>query len=113
MPIDTWLTPGTDSYQVLRSCRIPTSDRAKGDILADVDLAIGVAVDRVEALCGTIPTPTPTWATAAALIIAEHYYRTRLGATRVDTSPGSGAGYLVPKAAQEILEPHIVPLGFA
>lgn len=56
----------------------------------------------------------PAWATAAALIIAEHYYRTRLGATRVDTSPGAGAGFMVPNAARAILAPHErTPLGFA
>ncbi len=57
---------------------------------------------------------TPAWATAAGLIIAEHYYRTRLGATRVDTTPGAGAAFLVPKAAQALLAPHErTPLGFA
>ena len=56
----------------------------------------------------------PAWATAAALIIAEHYYRTRLGATRVDTSPGAGAGFIVPNAARALLAPHErTPLGFA
>ena len=110
---NTWLTPGGDLAPALRGCRVPPVDRSKPEILADVELAVGVAVDQVEAACGSIADPAPAWAVGAALIIAEHYFRTRLGATRVDTSPGSGSGYLIPKAAVEILEPHTVPLGFA
>lgn len=110
---DTWLTPGGDREAVLRACRVPAADAARPSVLADIDLAVAVAVDRVEVRCGPIVRDAP-WATAAGLIIAEHYYRTRLGATRVDSTPGSGAGYLVPKAAFDALDGHeSTPLGFA
>ncbi len=114
MADDTWLTPAGDLTAVLRACRVPLAQRTDNDVLADVTLAAAVALDQVEQMCGTIEPPAPAWAKGAALIIAEHYYRTRLGATRTDSTPGSGAGYLVPKAAEEILEPHLsAPLGFA
>ncbi len=56
----------------------------------------------------------PEWAVGAGLIIAEHYYRTRLGGTRVDSTPGAGAGFIVPNAARALLASHgRTPLGFA
>ena len=111
---DTWLTPGGDLAAVVRACRVPASDEAKPTVIADLELAVAVAVDWAEVRCGTITAPAPAWATAGALLVAALYYRTSLGETRVDTSHGSGDGYLVPKAALDALEGHeSAPLGFS
>lgn len=123
----TWLMPNGDMSRVMDACRIPDSDRMKPEVLDKVELAAQVACSIVEdgweqdgnmsRGCGPIaPTgeePVPAWATAAGLIIAEHYYRTRLGATRTNSSPGDGMGFLVPNAAIALLTPHELKVGFA
>ncbi len=52
----------------------------------------------------------PSWAQLAALIIAQHLYRTRLGPnpsrSGYETTQPSGVGFLVPNQAALLLEPH-------
>lgn len=55
-------------------------------------------------------TTPPSWAQLAALIIAQHLYRTRRGPSAVrgpqDVASAPGAGFLVPNQAALLLEPH-------
>ena len=84
--------------------------RASGQVLQRVD---GGLFGPVTVVYVTGSALVPSWAREAALVIAAHYWQSRLkmpGAPQ----PGVGIGYLVPAQAEAMLAPHrLAPLGFA
>ena len=53
----------------------------------------------------------PDWAVSAALIIARHLWRTRLGPNRNNPEAQPGVGYLVPNQAEALMADHLLPRG--
>ncbi|MBK9156660.1 MAG: hypothetical protein IPM11_00750 [Micropruina sp.] len=82
---------------------------------ADITLAAEAACEYIEGRCGPVTSEAspiaPAWAITAARIITRQLWRTQLGRT---LDPNASAGFLAPRAAEELMAPHYLPpLGFA
>lgn len=84
--------------------------RVSGQILMRRD---GGTIPAVEVTYTSGFEDVPAWAREAALVIAAHYWQSRLKMPGTP-QPGAGIGYLVPAQAEAMLAPHrLAPLGFA
>ena len=84
--------------------------RASGQVVQRAD---GSLVGPLTVTYTTGSVAVPAWAREAALVIAAHYWQSRLKVPGAP-QPGVGIGYLVPAQAEAMLAPHrLAPLGFA